>query len=265
MSRQPISPRGLAANRVNAARSTGPRTPEGKARSAQNARKHGFAAANFSVIHHEDAEFVENLKADLVSLYQPAHSQELFAIERIALAQLALLRCAALEAGFFTACLNTSMNSDGRACYVHSEDVTRDPGVAEAQVRSYCLADGFQRLNAKSNAWTLFLRYQAQTERLYRRAVEEFERLRSLREELPNEPAAAPEPEETEPACSPQTNPSPSAPSPAEAPSASSPVTSNGKSPRTPPAAFSRHHNRAGLRHAVGRLRAGSKTAQPPY
>ena len=38
-----ISPRRLAASRANAARSTGPRTAEGKSRSARNARKHGLA------------------------------------------------------------------------------------------------------------------------------------------------------------------------------------------------------------------------------
>ena len=33
------------ANRRNAARSTGPRTAKGRSRSAQNARRHGFASA----------------------------------------------------------------------------------------------------------------------------------------------------------------------------------------------------------------------------
>src|SRR5579864_814594 len=44
----PISEEQLAANRANAAKSTGPRTPEGKARSARNSRAHGFTASTFA-------------------------------------------------------------------------------------------------------------------------------------------------------------------------------------------------------------------------
>jgi hypothetical protein len=40
----------------------------------------------------------------------------------------------------------------------------------------------------QGNAWKYFLRYHAQAERLYRRAVEELERLKAPRSELPNEP-----------------------------------------------------------------------------
>jgi hypothetical protein len=83
----PVSPERLAANRAAAAKSTGPRTPQGKARSAQNARKHGFTASTFAVVRLEDVDEVSHLRDDLISVYQPVNSQELFAIERIALAQ----------------------------------------------------------------------------------------------------------------------------------------------------------------------------------
>src|ERR1039458_8017720 len=96
--KKPLSDNQLAANRANAAQSTGPRSPEGKARSAQNARKHGFTASTFAVVRLEELDEVAHLKDDLLAVYQPVNSQELFALERIALAQQALLRAARLEA-----------------------------------------------------------------------------------------------------------------------------------------------------------------------
>ena len=74
----------------------------------------------------------------------------------------------------------------------------------------------------------MFLRYQAQTERHYRRAVEEFERLKRLRPELPNEPIFEDQPEENEPVSPSETNPS-SPPDPDSAPAPAPP-------PELPPA-----------------------------
>ncbi len=44
-----ISPRKIAANRQNALKSTGPKTPQGKAYSRTNALKHGLFAMDLSV------------------------------------------------------------------------------------------------------------------------------------------------------------------------------------------------------------------------
>jgi len=74
------------------------------------------------------------------------------------------------------------------------------------------LAEGLQYQVRRSKTFNLFLRYQAQTERLYRRAVEEFERLRALRAELRNEPIMGPEPIETTPLPPLQTKPPETAP-----------------------------------------------------
>jgi hypothetical protein len=91
-SQRPLSPEQLAANRANAAKSTGPRTPQGKVRSSQNARKHGFTASTFAIVRVEELDEVARLREDLVTVCQPVNSQELFALERVALCQQTILR-----------------------------------------------------------------------------------------------------------------------------------------------------------------------------
>lgn len=51
------SPAKQAANRVNAQHSTGPRTPEGKARSAENSRSHGFCSKQVLIAAEDKEEF----------------------------------------------------------------------------------------------------------------------------------------------------------------------------------------------------------------
>jgi hypothetical protein len=182
----PVSPDQLAANRANAGKSTGPRTPEGKLRSSQNARKHGFTATTFAVVRLEDLQEVAHLREDLIALYQPVNSQELFALERVALAQQAIIRAARLEAGFFTNCLSESLDTSGAVTLPMNSDLTANIEISQAQNRNFLLANGFHRLARQSNSFALLLRYQAQAERQYRRAIEDFERLKALREELGN-------------------------------------------------------------------------------
>ena len=202
----PVSEIQLAANRANAGKSTGPRTSQGKARSAQNARKHGFTASTFAVVRLEDLNEVAHLRDDLIEVYQPVNSQELFAIERIALAQQAILRAARLETGLFATCLNEVLDSPGNPVLLMSADLAGDGDIeiTRAQNRNWLLGEGFHRMVQQSNSWSLAIRYQAQAERHYRRAVEEFERLKTLRPELPNEPISDAQPEPTEPLTPPE-------------------------------------------------------------
>ncbi|HMC58623.1 MAG TPA: hypothetical protein VKJ01_05480 [Candidatus Solibacter sp.] len=208
---KPVSGVQLAANRANAAHSTGPRSPAGKSRSAQNARKHGFTASTFAVVRLEDVNEIGHLSDDAVAVYRPVNSQELFAVERIALAQQSMLRAARLESGIFTTCLNETVDERDRPLVLMNEAMCAgDLEITTQQNRNYCLGEGFHSIAKKSNAVSLFLRYQAQAERHYRRAIEEFDRLKSLRHELPNEPICVAQPEHTEPTCAPiETNPIP--------------------------------------------------------
>jgi len=64
------SPAQIAANRGNALHSSGPVTPEGKARVAQNAIKHGLTAKNLVVRADEREEF-ESLRDSLTAELAP--------------------------------------------------------------------------------------------------------------------------------------------------------------------------------------------------
>jgi hypothetical protein len=86
--------------------------------------------------------------------------------------------------------------------------VARYIEIIRAQNRNYALAEGFHRMTLQpANTWSLFLPYQAQAERHYRRAVEEFDRRKALRAELPNEPILEVPPQENKTACAPPDEP----------------------------------------------------------
>jgi len=84
----PLSPAQLAVqqaalNQTSTRRYTGPRTPEGKARSSQNARRHGVTAQTTVMtdedrLHHDD--FCNRMMADLA----PVGSMEIFLASSVA-------------------------------------------------------------------------------------------------------------------------------------------------------------------------------------
>ena len=186
---KPISEKRLAANRENAKRSTGPRTIDGKARSSRNAARHGFRSSSFAVVRLEDLDEVEKFKADAVACYKPVNAQELIAVERIAMSQQLIFRGARLDAGMFTSALNDVLDRTNRPFTPMDPDMVGDGDIeiTRQQNRNYCIAEGFRRIAKESNAIGLMLRYRAQAEREYRRAVEDFDRLKALRHEMPNE------------------------------------------------------------------------------
>ena len=61
----PVSNARAEASRKNGAKSRGPKTLEGKARSAQNALKHGMRAQEYIVLAEEDAGEFAGLEAEV--------------------------------------------------------------------------------------------------------------------------------------------------------------------------------------------------------
>ncbi len=80
------SERQIAANRLNAQKSTGPRSPEGKAAVSQNALKHGLRSKYFLRGFAEEKEDYLQLYAGLYEEWQPATRTEEVLLERMALA-----------------------------------------------------------------------------------------------------------------------------------------------------------------------------------
>jgi hypothetical protein len=90
----------FAANRANAAHSTGPRTEEGKARSRLNALKHGLLAseaANFGVEGEPARRAFEDLSDRLEDYYRPRGPIEEILVQKIAIATWRLKRTMRFE------------------------------------------------------------------------------------------------------------------------------------------------------------------------
>ena len=86
----------VAANRKNA-KSAGVRTPEGKAVSRLNARKHGIFA---SALTPEDAAELGLIEERLAGDLRPVGAVEEILVETLAMTYLRLQRCARAEAEY---------------------------------------------------------------------------------------------------------------------------------------------------------------------
>ena len=95
----------IKANRKNAKKSTGPRTEEGKTRSAKNALKHGLLARDTVLPGEDPADFDRQLSA-LEADIQPANSLEFELVRQIADTQWRMRRLTRLETGFLAAAVD---------------------------------------------------------------------------------------------------------------------------------------------------------------
>jgi hypothetical protein len=159
--------------------------------------KHVFRGSSFAVVRLEELSEVGNLKADAVSCYRPVNAQELFAVEYIAVCQQRMLRGARLECGLFTTALDYCLEQDGRTFRPMSESMVGhgDIEITRAQNRNFAAGEGVHRMVKETDVWSILLRYQVNAERQYRRAVQDFERLKRMRPEMPNHPNIGTEPD----------------------------------------------------------------------
>ena len=134
----------ITANQINAQKSTGPRTEAGKARSAQNALRHGLTAKHLVIRPDEQEEF-EALRASLLEELDPQGAVETLTFNELLHAAWNLHRFRRIEA----------------KAWKISPDPVSDP----------ILDPVFDRLG----------RYQARAQRAYYRALRELRTLQTNR------------------------------------------------------------------------------------
>lgn len=150
-----------ARNIANAQNSTGPATAEGKARSSQNALRHGLTS-NKVVLAHENADEFKSLRQSFLDTHRPATEREEQLVIRMVEAWWRLNRAYRVETEF----LQQSADAMSEA---HA-DLTSEGALAAIFLDS-----------AKSRNYRLFLRYLTNAENAYRHACTEFEKVRRER------------------------------------------------------------------------------------
>ena len=174
----PASARKIEANRRNALRSTGPRTPRGKKTVAKNALKHGFFSKWLLVAHpdgKEDPNEYADLCAALREHYGPNSFLEELWLEKIAVWSWRLRRLIRFESGQIALALAE-----------HSYDIKQSPtelGEFESAPLSSAEIDSMTDhlfLPSKEELDKL-LRYEAMINRQLNHAIAELERLQRRR------------------------------------------------------------------------------------
>jgi hypothetical protein len=89
------------ASRKNGTRSRGPKTEEGRARSAQNALKHGMRAQRYVLLPDEDGAEFADLETALVEELAPSSALQEVLARRVAVAAWRLARADRIEAELF--------------------------------------------------------------------------------------------------------------------------------------------------------------------
>ena len=147
-------------SRMNGAKSNGPTTPEGKARSS------AFNSETI-LLPEESAEHFHLLLADYMDRFQPQDGVEADLVEIMVVARWRLRRLLSIEAH------QLHLERGRRGKQIREEFPNIDHGGSLAFV--------FQKLSDHGNSLKLILRYEAQINRSYEKALKQLQQLQSTR------------------------------------------------------------------------------------
>src|ERR1700680_267915 len=150
------------ANQLNAQKSTGPKTPEGRAAVRLNGVKHGLTAETIVLKGESETDFTAMLES-FEAEHDPTTPTEEALVVQLALANWRLRRLYHQEAGFYTSQLKTLAS------------IQKDLNLDDAGRMGH--AAGWSE-----STLALFHRQEARLERTFYRALHELQRLRKERE-----------------------------------------------------------------------------------
>ena len=156
-----LSPARLAANRTNAQRSTGPRTVDGKATSAQNATKHGLLSQQL-VLPGEDPAILDALTERLQREFAPETAVEELLIDDVASLVWRLQRAARVEVGLYA----VGLQAPTLRTLTEGGEASSALGLAFA---------------GQASSFAILSRYEVALVHRLRRALQELERLQAAR------------------------------------------------------------------------------------
>ena len=200
-----ISNKQLAANRLNAQKSTGPRTDEGKAIAKMNALRHGLLAQDV-VLPGENESAFDELYENLREEFLPIGELEFCLVERIATSCWRLRRIGKVEAGIFEmqrseADLQRAKSAEALRLDTHSLLGSQEAWNAARDEKSYqesflrvedvensrqrdtlTIGLAFIKDSREINAFSKLSRYEVGIERSLYRAIYELQRLQDRRQ-----------------------------------------------------------------------------------
>ena len=153
---------------------TGPRTPEGKARSSQNALKHGLTSATSALMPTEDpaeyAQFCQDMHNDL----RPRPGLESALVERIIQFSWRLRRVPAAEAALFDHAREVQLyRLKGQNARRQYKDPDIPPLPEPPESAAGALAALYAHCDDKTNPFARLARYEAHLDRALARALKQ--------------------------------------------------------------------------------------------
>jgi hypothetical protein len=163
------SERKIEANRRNAQRSTGPKTPEGKAKVATNSCTHGLCSRN-AVLPEEDPGDFQTLLDGLRDVFQPANAFEDSNVRELACAEWRLRRALRIETGILVYGMERARQTE--RCPVTAPRPARSPEEIRYDQETRLLGISFYR-NCETDSLTKLTRYENSIRRAYYKALKE--------------------------------------------------------------------------------------------